>query len=44
MIVDEPEKLDLLTKEIPQEYLSKFSIMRSSDIFLEFVPLELIKA
>jgi Cof subfamily protein (haloacid dehalogenase superfamily) len=44
MIIDEPEKLDLLTKEIPQEYLSKFSIMRSSDIFLEFVPLGINKS
>lgn len=37
MIVDDPAKLDKLTKEIPEEYLSNYSIMRSASIFLEFL-------
>ncbi|NLZ48935.1 MAG: sugar-phosphatase [Clostridiales bacterium] len=37
MIVDEPEKLDKLEKNMPKEYSADYSIMRSASIFLEFL-------
>ncbi|WP_163191920.1 sugar-phosphatase [Clostridium thermarum] len=37
MLVDEPEKLDLVYSKLPKELFTKFSIMRSAPIFLEFL-------
>jgi Cof subfamily protein (haloacid dehalogenase superfamily) len=43
MLVDEPEKLDVVYKRLPKELFTKFSIMRSAPIFLEFLNPEINK-
>lgn len=37
MMVDEPEKLDKAFAELPEEVFTKYSVMRSAPIFLEFL-------
>lgn len=43
MLVDEPEKLDLVFSKLPKELFTKYSILRSASIFLEFLDPEINK-
>lgn len=37
MIVDEPEKLEEIIKNVPQEFFDKYTVVRSAPFFLEFL-------